>query len=207
MLLYHAAGENQRFSCLWSFLWSGPLFGPVWSSNKIPQAAVLQSLVALGVSGRGWRGSHTQIKRDTTFATPGYSVFAIIPRARRKSKIFLSVVIPVVKAAFRPGFSFRRNPATRRVPKPCGLQYFESWMAREPLPKQARYQLRYTRVSYYSFLHPPVPCALQPNKFGTKSLCAASRLHRLSNCATPGFCFVSIIYSANDCNYSFPVVR
>ena len=28
-LLYHAGGKNQRFSCLWSFLWSGPLFSPV----------------------------------------------------------------------------------------------------------------------------------------------------------------------------------
>ena len=27
-------------------------------------------------------GVFTQIKRDTTFATPGYSVFAIIPRPR-----------------------------------------------------------------------------------------------------------------------------
>ena len=88
----------------------------------------------------------TQIKRDTTFATPGYSVFAIIPLRRRKSKIFLSVVVPVVRAAFRPGFKIRRNPATRRVPKPCGLRGFGSWMVREPHPKQARYQLRYTRL-------------------------------------------------------------
>ena len=27
-LLYHAPGENQRFSCLWSIMWSGPLSGP-----------------------------------------------------------------------------------------------------------------------------------------------------------------------------------
>ena len=29
LLLYHAGGENQRFSCLWSILWSKPFFGPV----------------------------------------------------------------------------------------------------------------------------------------------------------------------------------
>ena len=60
LLLYHAGGENQRFSCLWSFLWSRPLFGPVWSSDKIPQTTVFQNLVAFGVSGRGCRGSHSQ---------------------------------------------------------------------------------------------------------------------------------------------------
>ena len=27
LLLYHAAGENQSFSCLWSILWSTPFSG------------------------------------------------------------------------------------------------------------------------------------------------------------------------------------
>ena len=53
LLLYHAAGENQRFSCLWSFLWSRPLFGPVSSSGKTAQMTAFQNLVAFGVSGRG----------------------------------------------------------------------------------------------------------------------------------------------------------
>jgi len=29
-LLYHGKGENQRFSCLWSIMWSKPFFDPVW---------------------------------------------------------------------------------------------------------------------------------------------------------------------------------
>ena len=46
--------------------------------------------------------SCSQTRRDTNFAIPGYSISAIIPRRGRKSKFFLSVVIPVVKAAFVP---------------------------------------------------------------------------------------------------------
>ena len=42
----------------------------------------------------------SQTRRDTNFAIPGYSISAIIPRRGGKSKIFLSVVIYVVKAAF-----------------------------------------------------------------------------------------------------------
>ena len=46
--------------------------------------------------------TRSQTRRDTNFAIPGYSISAIIPRRGRKSKIFLSVVIHVVKTAFVP---------------------------------------------------------------------------------------------------------
>ena len=70
--------------------------------------------------------SWSQTRRDTNFAIPGYSISAIIPRRRGKSKIFLSVVIPVVKAAFVPTFcnrgksrKRRRHKALRRFSLPC----------------------------------------------------------------------------------------
>ena len=53
--------------------------------------------------------SWSQTRRDTNFAIPGYSISAIIPRRGRKSKIFLSVVIPVVKAAFVPFSATGKN--------------------------------------------------------------------------------------------------
>ena len=46
--------------------------------------------------------SWSQTRRDTNFAIPGYSISAMIPRRTVKIKFFLSVVIPVVKAAFVP---------------------------------------------------------------------------------------------------------
>ena len=90
--------------------------------------------------------STSQMWRGTNSATPGYSVFAIITRHRRKSKIFLSVVIPVVRAACRSCFAIRRNPANASAARLSGLRLLRSWMKSKALPKQARYQLRYTRL-------------------------------------------------------------
>ena len=91
--------------------------------------------------------STSQMWRGTSSATPGYSVFAIIPRRRRKSKIFLSVVNPVVKAVFRPVFTTFQNPANDRAARLSGLPLFWSWMESTALPNHARYQLRYTRIT------------------------------------------------------------
>ena len=90
--------------------------------------------------------ARTQIKRDTSFATPGYSISAIIPRRGQKSKIFLSVVIPVVKAAFMPLLAIRENLANTGVTRLCGVSPCPVPDTATALPKQARYQLRYTRI-------------------------------------------------------------
>ena len=56
--------------------------------------------------------SWSQTRRDTNFAIPGYSISAMIPRQVEKSKIFLSVVIYVVKAAFVPFWQRGKVPQT-----------------------------------------------------------------------------------------------
>ena len=86
--------------------------------------------------------ARSQIKRATNFAIPGYSISAIIPRRRGKSKIFLSMVIPVVKAAFVPLSPTGGKPAIA-----CAARLFDVSPCPVPdtataLPKQARYQLR-----------------------------------------------------------------
>ena len=93
--------------------------------------------------------SWSQTRRDTNFAIPGYSVFAIIPRRRGKSKIFLSVVIYVVKADFMPLSATGRNPANTGVTRLYGVSPCPVPDTATALPKQARYQLRYTRVLNY----------------------------------------------------------
>ena len=90
--------------------------------------------------------STSQMWRGTNSATPGYSVFAIIPRWGRKSKFFLSVVNPVVKAVFRPFFTACQNTANARAARLSGLPLLRSWMVSTALPNVARYQLRYTRL-------------------------------------------------------------
>ena len=59
--------------------------------------------------------STSQMWRPTNWATPGYSISVIIPRRRGKSKIFLSVVIPVVKATFIPLSAIEENPTNAGV--------------------------------------------------------------------------------------------
>ena len=71
---------------------------------------------------------------------------AMIPRRGRKSKIFLSVVIYVVKGDFVPFSATGGKPAIARAARLCGLlskQFMDRVYA---LPNQARYQLRYTRI-------------------------------------------------------------
>ena len=112
--------------------------------------------------------SWSQTRRDTNFAIPGYSISAMIPRRTVKIKFFLSVVIYVVKAAFMPFSAIGEKPAIARAARLCGLlskQFMDRVYA---LPKQARYQLRYTRLlSFlsgwaYSPKPPALPTALHP---------------------------------------------
>ena len=75
----------------------------------------------------------------------------MIPRRTVKSKIFLSVVIPVVKAAFVPFSAIGGNPANAGVARLCGVSPCPAPDTATALPNQARYQLRYTRI--FTFLH------------------------------------------------------
>ena len=52
---------------------------------------------------------------------PDIHFSAMIPRRGRKSKIFLSVVIPVVKATFMPLSATGGNPANAGVARLCGV--------------------------------------------------------------------------------------
>ena len=90
--------------------------------------------------------TRSQMWRPTNWATPGYSISAIIPRRGRKSKIFLSVVIYVVKADFIPLSAIVESPANAGVARLCGVSPHPIPDTATALPKQARYQLRYTRL-------------------------------------------------------------
>ena len=90
--------------------------------------------------------SWSQTRRDTNFAIPGYSISAIISRRGRKSKIFLSVVIYVVKPTFVPLSAIVENPANAGVKRLCGVSPCPVPDTATALPNQARYQLRYTRI-------------------------------------------------------------
>ena len=70
----------------------------------------------------------------------------MIPRQAVKIKIFLSVVIYVVKPTFVPLSAIVENPANAGVKRLCSVSPCPVPDTATALPKQARYQLRYTRI-------------------------------------------------------------
>ena len=77
---------------------------------------------------------------------PDIHFSAMIPRRTVKIKIFLSVVIYVVKAAFVPPSATGGNPANAGAARLCGVSPCPVPDTATALPNQARYQLRYTRI-------------------------------------------------------------
>ena len=57
------------------------------------------------------------------------------------------MVIPVVKAAFVPPSATGESPANAGVARLCGVLPYPVQDTATALPNQARYQLRYTRIT------------------------------------------------------------
>ena len=82
---------------------------------------------------------------------PDIHFSAMIPRRGRKSKIFLSVVIYVVKADFIPLSAIVESPANAGVARLCGISPYPVPDTATALPNVAPYQLSHTRI--FNFCH------------------------------------------------------
>ena len=71
--LYHGGGENQRFFCLWSFMWSKPLLCRFQQPGEIPQTQASQGFAAFRLTLSRIPPRRSQTRRDTSFAIPGYA--------------------------------------------------------------------------------------------------------------------------------------
>ena len=101
----------------------------------------------------------------------------------------MSVVIYVVKGDFVPLSATRENPANAGVARLSGVSRYSVSDTATALPKQARYQLRYTRLFRY-FIR----------------LVVFSQTTRATNCATPGFpSYYSTVFP--DLQVIFPAIR
>ena len=94
----------------------------------------------------GYRHGAPKSRALPTALHPDIHFSAIIPRQAVKIKIFLSVVIYVVKAAFVPPSATGESPANAGVARLCGISPYPVPDTATALPNQARYQLRYTRI-------------------------------------------------------------
>jgi hypothetical protein len=84
----------------------------------------------------------------------------MIPRRAVKIKFFLSVVIYVVKGDFVPLSAIGENPANAGGARLCGVSPYPVPDTDTALPKQARYQLRYTPIRYSLCIANPFLTAL-----------------------------------------------
>ena len=82
---------------------------------------------------------------------PDIHFSAMIPRRTVKIKIFLSVVIYVVKAAFVPPSATGGNPANAGAARLCGVSPCPVPDTATALPNVAPYQLSHTRI--FNFCH------------------------------------------------------
>ena len=82
---------------------------------------------------------------------PDIHFSAMIPRRAVKIKIFLSVVIPVVKTTLVPFSATGGNPANAGVTRLCGVSPYSASDTATALPNVAPYQLSHTRI--FNFCH------------------------------------------------------
>ena len=100
----------------------------------------------------------------------------MIPWRGVKIKIFLSVVIPVVKATFMPFSTTGGNPANAGATRlsdvlPCSVPDTAT-----ALPNHPRYQLRYTRI--FSFCHYTTAGGEKQSFFSLRSfMCCRTTIH------------------------------
>ena len=91
--LYHGGEENQRFFCLWSFVWSKPLLCRFLQSGKILQTHVSQGFAAFHLVLSRIPPRHSQSKRATNCANPGFLVIEFCARCGQTcgQAVFLTI--------------------------------------------------------------------------------------------------------------------
>ena len=133
-------------------MWSKADFRAIPEIAENPQMPVCQGVRAFWLLPVGWMPIRSQTRRDTNFAIPGYSISAMIPRRTVKIKIFLSVVIPVVKAAFVPFSATGEKAAIARVARICVVSPCPVPDTATALPNHALYHLSYIRRGFFKSL-------------------------------------------------------
>ena len=73
-------GGKSKIFCLWSFLWSKPLLCRFRQSGEIPQSQVLQGFAAFHPDQSRIPPRHSQSKRATNCANPGFLVIEFCSR-------------------------------------------------------------------------------------------------------------------------------
>ena len=121
-------------------------FWPHRLAGEVPVSQAYQGIAGTVFSGLKGERPAPKPGAIPTSLYPDIHFSAMIPRRTVKIKFFLSVVIPVVKAAFVPFSAIGGNPASAGVARLCGVSPHPIPDTTTARPNRARYQLRYTRI-------------------------------------------------------------
>ena len=91
--LYHGGEENQRFFCLWSFMWSKPLLCRFLQPGEIQQTQASQGFATFRLTPSRIPPRHSQSKRATNCANPGFLVIEFCARCGQTcgQAVFLTI--------------------------------------------------------------------------------------------------------------------
>ena len=98
-------------------MWSKAILCRFLQSGKIPQMQASQGFAAFHLTPSRIPTRHTQIKRDTNFATPGYSLSCHDTTARGKNKVFSVCGHLCGQSRFCAAFGNRGKSSKRRCCK------------------------------------------------------------------------------------------
>ena len=159
----------KLWSCKWSNLWSNIFLTAIFCFPNRPKSARLKGFLRFSLSCGAKTAYAPKPGAIPTSLYPDIHFSAIIPRRRGKSKIFMSVVIYVVKGDFVPLSATRENPANAGVARLSGVSRYSVSDTATALPNHPRYQLRHTRL-YLFFSQFPAYwlSAIHPRRFSQK---------------------------------------
>ena len=88
-------GGKSKIFCLWSFMWSKPLLCRFRQPGKIQQTQVLQGFAAFRLAPSRIPPRHSQSRRATNFAIPGYllSIAQLWVEGKRKFLVYINKVV------------------------------------------------------------------------------------------------------------------
>ena len=159
--LYHGREENQRFFCLWSFMWSKPILYRFQQPGKVPQTQASQGFAAFRLAPPRIQPRHSQTTRATNCANPGFlsiqfcfncgqtcgQTFFLTISAYGGSACIAGVSRDCGHSIFQLEVGATRSQS-RRATNCATPGYSVFYPAGSILPNQARYQLRYTRILF-----------------------------------------------------------
>ena len=144
--LYHGGEENQRFSVCGHSCGQSRFCAVFGNRVKSRNRRCCKALRRFTLTSPGYRHGTPKCRALPVELHPDIHFSAMIPWRVIKIKIFLSVVIYVVKGDFVPFSATGEKPDIARVARLCGVSPCPAPDTATAHPNQARYQLRYTQI-------------------------------------------------------------